>query len=315
MIEKASALGLAHFKRVVADDFIAGIDRSAFNAIYVQRDALTPEQTAAFISTASSRGIKIVLDLDDDLVTVGHGAAHRQISQLNPEISDGLEVLAGAAETVIVSTPELAKRLGPIAREIEVFENRLDPRIWDTKIGSHFARPSDDAIRAVYIGTTTHTADLALLEGVFADGFSFHGRKVLLDVIGVTPDNKAWFQRLQPTASEYPDFIKYLRINSTRWDVALAPLVDDYFNAAKSDLKLLEYAALGLPTVASNVGPYRDHLQPSVVVDNTTAAWKSGITKVLAKSLGEVRLGGTQSVANRAMSDEHVRRWVETITR
>ena len=43
-----------------------------------------------------------------------------------------------------------------------------------------------------------------------------------------------------------------------RWDVAIAPLEDDAFTRGKSDLKYLDYAALGIPGVFSDVRPYRD---------------------------------------------------------
>jgi hypothetical protein len=40
--------------------------------------------------------------------------------------------------------------------------------------------------------------------------------------------------------------------------VGIAPLLDTPFNRCKSNLKLLEYGAVGLPTIASNVTPYKD---------------------------------------------------------
>lgn len=42
------------------------------------------------------------------------------------------------------------------------------------------------------------------------------------------------------------------------WDVGIAPLADIPFNRARSDIKLKEYGAAGVPWLASPVGPYRD---------------------------------------------------------
>jgi hypothetical protein len=50
-------------------------------------------------------------------------------------------------------------------------------------------------------------------------------------------------------------YYSLLRMN---FDVGLAPLAPTRFNASKSDLRLLELAALGIPWVASDVGPYAD---------------------------------------------------------
>jgi hypothetical protein len=41
-----------------------------------------------------------------------------------------------------------------------------------------------------------------------------------------------------------------------RWDIAIAPLADTQFNRARSNVKLKEYAAVGVPWLASPVGPY-----------------------------------------------------------
>jgi glycosyltransferase involved in cell wall biosynthesis len=42
----------------------------------------------------------------------------------------------------------------------------------------------------------------------------------------------------------------------TRFDIGIAPLADIPFNRARSDVKLKEYAAAGVPWLASPIGPY-----------------------------------------------------------
>jgi glycosyltransferase involved in cell wall biosynthesis len=44
---------------------------------------------------------------------------------------------------------------------------------------------------------------------------------------------------------------------SIDFDIGLAPLVDMPFNRSKSAIKALEYAALGIPVIASDREPYR----------------------------------------------------------
>jgi glycosyltransferase involved in cell wall biosynthesis len=43
-----------------------------------------------------------------------------------------------------------------------------------------------------------------------------------------------------------------------RFDIGIAPLADIPFNRARSDVKLKEYAAAGVPWLASPIGPYAD---------------------------------------------------------
>ncbi len=44
----------------------------------------------------------------------------------------------------------------------------------------------------------------------------------------------------------------------TSFDVGIAPIVDHAFNRARSNIKLKEYAAAGIPWLASPIGPYAD---------------------------------------------------------
>lgn len=312
----AASLGLAKFKSVVAAEFISGVDKSDLDVIYIQRNALDPNEVSRFLEAAKTRGIRLVVDLDDDLVTVKHADGHRQISELTSEDSESLKLLLASCDVVLSSTAHLAARLAPYTQRVEVIENRLDPRVWDAVVARNEADAPAGVIRALYMGTATHAEDLGLLEEVFSSGLSLGGKKVQLEVIGITPDRNDWYSRLQPPGHSrgYPEFVSYLRANRNRWDIALAPLVDDYFNAAKSDLKLLEYAALGLPSVASNVGPYKDHRLATALVDNTPASWRKGIGQALTEAAKGALAIGTAAAPNRAIDSDHLQHWVTTLT-
>ena len=53
----------------------------------------------------------------------------------------------------------------------------------------------------------------------------------------------------------YPLFVRWLRCQGP-WDIGIAPLVDNMFNINKSDLKLLDYTAIGATVACSAIGPY-----------------------------------------------------------
>ena len=57
----------------------------------------------------------------------------------------------------------------------------------------------------------------------------------------------------------YPGFVNWIT-QQQGWDVGLAPLADTAFNRCKSAIKTLDYAALGLAVVASDVAAYRGSL-------------------------------------------------------
>jgi glycosyltransferase involved in cell wall biosynthesis len=57
------------------------------------------------------------------------------------------------------------------------------------------------------------------------------------------------------------------------FDIALAPLEDNKWNNCKSELKIIEAAAYGLPVIASEVAPYLSTNPGVKFTQNTPEAW------------------------------------------
>ena len=62
---------------------------------------------------------------------------------------------------------------------------------------------------------------------------------------------------LENAVKDYPAFVPWLRGQAADVDFAIAPLVDTPFNRWKSGLKFLDYAALGLSGLFSDLPEYR----------------------------------------------------------
>ena len=64
----------------------------------------------------------------------------------------------------------------------------------------------------------------------------------------------------------------------------MAPLIDDEFNRSKSPIKAMDYAALGVAVVASDVPAYRGmvrHNQTGLLVPNEPEAWRQALRDVI----------------------------------
>ena len=72
------------------------------------------------------------------------------------------------------------------------------------------------------------------------------------------------------TFGKYPEKLATLNL-----DLAVAPLEYNRFNNSKSNLRILEYGALGWPVVASDIAPYREG--PVCHVPNQPRAWIKAI--------------------------------------
>ena len=112
----------------------------------------------------------------------------------------------------------------------------------------------------LYTGTVSHGPDLELVTPVFETLDQDYPGSFRLTVIGIPADgpDPTWLRRLSPPKSDYPSFARWLRDLAPEFDIGIAPLVDTAFNQMKSDIKIMEYTALSLPSMASPVGPYAD---------------------------------------------------------
>jgi glycosyltransferase involved in cell wall biosynthesis len=183
------------------------------------------------------------------------------------------------ADAVWVSTQSLADRLAPIRPDAIVMENRLDERIW----GAGPAPPPfwADPVRILCMGTSSHDRDFALIEPVLLRLKADYGDQVEIDVLGMTVRSELpeELNRIGPSthaSRSYPGFVNWLTTVRPRWHIGLAPLLDTPFNRAKSAIKAMDYAALGLTVVASDVPVYRGSIADGPageLVANDPAAW------------------------------------------
>lgn len=68
----------------------------------------------------------------------------------------------------------------------------------------------------------------------------------------------------------------YKIYNELNFDIAIAPLEDTDFTNCKSNIKWQEYSLMGIPTIASNNGPYKEsikHASTGYLVENTMDDW------------------------------------------
>ena len=93
------------------------------------------------------------------------------------------------------------------------------------------------------------------------------------------PEPAPWLTHLMPPddCRLYPRFVEWLR-SLPPFDIGVAPLVDTPFNRVKSDIKLLDYSALGLASLVSDSPAYRaDPAFQSAIVGD----WADALRQVI----------------------------------
>lgn len=271
-----------------------GGKRLPYDVVLVQRDAVPASATAPFLEAVRASGVRLVAEVDDDFF--GDDARRRLLrAEYDQARIDSVEAVVRAADAVIVSTEALSRVVRPFASEVVVVPNELDPEFWGDDLGPSAPREpwtggrpdAGGRVHALYMGSATHQDDLELLRPVFDGLITADGHPVVLDVVGVTGGDPGWFERVDIPEGHHPEFVRWLRGESGRWSVGLAPLADDPFNTSKSDLKFLEYTMMGLPTVASRSTSYATVPIHGGRTASTTDEWRRAISTAVAEGPSE----------------------------
>ena len=203
-----------------------------------------------------SKGQVVINDVDDwywglDPRNAAFKASH---PKLNTQENTTYYAKAIAASSFITtSTPYLAQRLQKrVNCPIVLLPNYIDV--------SRFTPVTQSAEPTIgWAGSTEHrSGDLEVLRGVLGPVARDHGYKVhhggayldgalqFHDLVGMEEDEVTTAPRC--LAEDYPGLLTF--------DVGIVPLRESPFNHAKSAIKGLEYAASGIPFVASDSDSY-----------------------------------------------------------
>lgn len=207
----------------------------------------------------SSRSLR-VLGMDDLLTALPPGNPYAQT--IYPDLAMRIAKAVSMCDRFVVSTPAIAQAYGRGAPEVIVIPNTLDPVAW---AGLENAPRGGERPRVGWAGARQHLDDLRVLEPVV----EATAHEIDWVFFGMCPPE------LRRHAREVHDMVPIARypakLASLGLDAAVAPLVDHPFNRAKSALKVLEYGAVGIPTIASDIPAYR--ATPATVVAEAPSDW------------------------------------------
>jgi glycosyltransferase involved in cell wall biosynthesis len=86
----------------------------------------------------------------------------------------------------------------------------------------------------------------------------------------------------KPLTLNYEQYLRYF--SGARFDIGLAPLMDDIFHRSKSNLKVREYGACRIAGIYSDVDVYSSsiaHRENGLLVNNTPDAWYDAIAELI----------------------------------
>ena len=271
------------------------------DVVVVQRPAL--RQRVDVIPHLQAQGITVVVDVDDRFDAIPESNVAWDSYQGLGTNAENVDRACRLADVVTASTPSLVRRYGygkgRLARNL-VPESYLsvttsqtrDSVGWAGQVGTH---PGDLESTGGRIARTVerfgwHFHVVGSGEGV-REALGLRGR---LAVFGWQP------------FSDYPAAMASL-------EVGVVPLCASRFNAGKSWLKMSEFAALGVPVVASETPENVElHRSGVGVLAGSPAQWERRLRQLLASPAYRADLAGRGREAMRSLTYEaHALDWFQ----
>lgn len=294
--------------RVLGENFPEDAD-----VVVLQRPTL--QFMPQLIPLLQARGVAVVVDMDDDLSRIhpmnpawrsfAPWLVHTQTGESwpNPHRWQHAETACRLADMVVVTTPALARKYGSHGR-VRVIPNYIPARYLEI--------PHEDSDVIGWGGSVhSHPHDLQATGAAIA-------RLVTRGHRFVTVGNKAGVARALglredpggPADVQLDDWPSAL---AATIGIGIAPLAESQFNHAKSRLKPLEYAAVGIPAVASPADDYRRFSEAGgCLLADKPRAWESILRSLAASPERRVHVAGQgREVAARNTIEGHADEWLD----
>jgi len=231
----------------------------------------TREYLSLLLAMKDQYRVPLIVDIDDDPTAVHtepNNPAYKAYLEPGNRHSDYAQMSMQIADMVTVSTPYLLERFKYINKNVVLVPNAID-----TKLIKRQKKVSRDTVTIGYAGSGSHQKDLEFVD------------PVLKRVKEEFPDVRV--KSIGPCAIpeideklEFTNFLEYPKaLHAFHFDIGIAPIRDTLMARAKSNLRWLEYTALGIPVVASDVEPFR-HTH-NVLKCSTREDWYKALRKLI----------------------------------
>ncbi len=269
-------------------DFVEWDMRTAPPPLEVLRQAdvvhfwrLYREPARRLMSALKEAGVGVVFDNDDDVTRVPKDSpAYREMKAARAQVARELGATLRLAHLVTTTCAELAVRLRRLGGDVRVVENYVE---------AGFVRPRrapSDEVTIGWVAGREHRGDLKELRLRRTVELLLEQQPHVRFVsVGVDFG-------LRSERCTHHGFIPLRRLPDAigRFDVGLAPLADVSFNRVRSNVKVKEYAAAGVPWLASPIGPYKGlgEEQGGRLVANHR--WMEALTEIASDDAARARL-------------------------
>lgn len=284
------------------------MDQLAWADVVVTQRGFPQPATRQLLEPILASGKPIVYETDDCLPEVPDFLGKPHYREWGPDILGW----AARVDAVTVPTQALADYFAAHAKRVYVLPNYLTGRTRPP--GLRAARNGEGRVEIGFAGNAGHRGDLALAAQALR---RIHDRRpeVRLTFFGGVPEGFAPGDRVRIVPPDWNYDLFPNRLAALGLDIGIAPLIDNPFNRCVSNLKYLEYGALGIPGVFSRMPAFesvRDG-ETGLLCDSSSEAWEESIERLCADAGLRRRIGEAARTDVRAhwMLEPHAHRWAE----
>ncbi|MBD8507590.1 glycosyltransferase [Hoyosella sp. G463] len=282
---------------LVEAEFLLTEEVAEFDAVVIQRDAVSPRIVTDVVDNLRKAGIPFLFEIDDLLWDLPSDHPDRAEYA---NASGSLTHLMRHARMISTSTEKLRTEISrhnlstmvvPNSPWFECWEERIDPGIVEEVRRAN--RIDREVPRILYMGSASHAHDLAMVSPAIADVVRRRPDAEVIQIGGGGLLPSARRLAVPHRFSSYEAFVQWFRIVAGTATIGIAPLRGTRFDSMKSDVKALDYGRAGLPAIFSDAEPYRGSIvdgRTGILAGNTHESWTRAILDLLDDQAGREQL-------------------------
>jgi len=284
--------------------------------VLIQRDFPRFAQAyRAVVDAARAHGKPIVYEIDDLMWDM---PPDHPVYARYRDSRDGIVQAICAADWVTTTTATLADRLRMLNPNTAVLPNCIDLEVWPMRRDippTTKGEPETGGDLVIgYMGSGTHGPDLQMIEPALLQVLQTFRDRVTLELFNEMPTSALMalpnVRRLDGTPN-YADYVH--RLAGRQWHIGIAPLRDTPFNRCKSALKYLEFGAIGVACVFSNIAPFREVVNhgETGLLASSTEDWVQHLSRLIddASLRTQIASNAERDVHERWLIGQHADEW------
>jgi glycosyltransferase involved in cell wall biosynthesis len=289
---------------------------SQADIVLLQRDF--PQHSSAYrqiLDRARQENKPVILDMDDLLLELPEDHPDRTTHYYAKALFPVLRALI-EADAVTAATEPLCEYVRQFNPNVWLLPNYLKDDLWRLRPPKS---PEEGGSPVVvgYMGGESHLPDLERILSALSDLLQRHGQGMKLRFWGIQPPaalrdhpNVEWTPL---KINEYTEFARFFQ--EQECDIFIAPLADTRFNRCKSQVKFLEYSALGAPGVYSRIAPYERvvvHGENGFLA-SSPAEWVESVSRLIEEPSLRYQMGleAQDTVRRDWLLSQHAHDWRE----